>query len=136
MALWKDGNNKVHDDDNGRALSLSIWPKNAVPITQIEADILLKPQLTQAEQFYAIEHRIEQHMDSVAQSDKWDNRWTCSARAGYINPWQTRAIAFGQWMDACWLYTIQEQQKVIAGTRTMPTPDQAVIELPTMIWPV
>lgn len=121
---------------DGAALSLSNWPKGMIQITQAEATILRTPQLTQAQQFTAIEHRIEQHMDSVAQSDKWDNRWTCSARAGYVNPWQARAIIFAQWMDACWLYTIQEQQKVIAGTRTMPTPDQAVIELPAMIWPI
>lgn len=28
MTLWIDSNNQLHDDDNGAALSLPIWPKN------------------------------------------------------------------------------------------------------------
>lgn len=41
MALWKDSSNQVHDDMDGEALSLPIWPQGMVQITQAEADALL-----------------------------------------------------------------------------------------------
>lgn len=94
----------------------------------------LNPVPTQAEQFKAIERAFEKHMDAVAKADGWDNRWTCVARAGYANPWQVKGIKFAQWMDACWVVAIQAQNDVIAGTRTIPTPEQAVLELPVMVW--
>jgi len=45
MALHKDLNNNIHDDDNGKALHF--LPDGCVEITQAEADTLLLP--TQAE---------------------------------------------------------------------------------------
>lgn len=94
----------------------------------------LNPQPTPAEQFKAIERAIELHMDAVAQADGWDNRWTCVARAGYVNPWQSKGIKFAQWMDECWMVAIQAQNDVVAGKRTIPTPKEAVLELPVMVW--
>ena len=59
MALWKDSNNAVHDDMNGEALSLSIWPQGMVQITQAEADALLAPApLTAADKRAAIDAQI------------------------------------------------------------------------------
>ena len=135
MALWKDPQNNIHDDMDGTALLLPSWPKGLVQITQAEANVLLtEPQPTKAEQFKSIERAIEQHMDEVAKADGWDNRWTCVARAGYVNPWQAKGIKFAQWMDDCWLIAIQAQNDVIAGKRTIPTPEEAVLELPVMVW--
>lgn len=102
------------------------------PLTQAEIDSL--PLITQAEKFNEIERVIEYHMDEVAKLDGWDNRWTCVARAGYVNPWQSKAIKFAQWMDSCWVIAIQSQNDVIAGNRTIPTPEQAIAELPPMVW--
>lgn len=92
------------------------------------------PAPSTTEQFKAIERAIEQHMDAVAQADGWDTRWTCVARAGYVNPWQAKGIKFAQWMDACWVVAIQAQNDALAGLRTIPTPEQAVLELPVMVW--
>jgi hypothetical protein len=112
-----------------------LLPAGCVPITQEEADVLrAPPPKTQAEQFKDIERAFEQHMDEVAQLDGWDNRWTCVARAGYVNPWQAKGIKFAQWMDACWVIAIQAQNDVIAGLRTIPTPEEAVLELPAIVW--
>lgn len=121
-----DGTNKTYTD---RFVYESETGRNAT-----DFDSLTTSAQTQTEQFNCIERSVESHMDTVAKSHSWDNRWTCVARAGYINPWQTEAIKFAQWMDACWQYTIQEQQKVIAGIRPMPTTEQAIAELPIMIW--
>jgi hypothetical protein len=82
----------------------------------------------------AIEQAIEKHMDEVAQADGWDNRWSCMARAGYVNPWQARAIKYAQWVDQCWLDSFQAEADIIAGLRDIPTPTEAVAELPVMDW--
>lgn len=47
MALYKDLNNNIHDDDNGRAKHM--LPAGCVEITQAEADAILNPPKTLAE---------------------------------------------------------------------------------------
>ena len=84
----------------------------------------------------AIEQAIEKHMDEVAQSKKYDNRDSCRLYAGYTNPFQAEAIAFGQWVAACWVASNQAQADIANGLRTIPTPEEAVAELPVMVWPV
>lgn len=90
---------------------------------------------TEAEIIASMERSIETHMDAVAQARRWDNRWTCVARAGYPNTWQAEATAFGQWMDACWEYAIQVQADVREATRPAPTEEALIAELPVMVWP-
>ena len=82
-----------------------------------------------------LEAAVDQHIESVAHADRWESRVTCTMRAGYPNPWQNKAIAFGQWMDACYTHCIQVQAAVIAGTRPVPTETQLIAELPIMVWP-
>lgn len=90
---------------------------------------------TPAELFAAIELAIQSHINSVAQQDGWDSQNTCMARAGYANPWQTKAIRYSQWVDSCWIHTLTERDKIIAGTRpNIPTPAEAVAELPLFYW--
>ena len=82
-----------------------------------------------------VEQAIDKHIDSVAKADKWDSRITCTMRAGYPNPRQNKAIAFGQWMDACYAHCIQVQADVVAGLRPVPTEAELIAELPVMVWP-
>jgi len=83
-----------------------------------------------------LEQAITKHMDAVAQARRYDNRDSCRLYAGYVNPFQAEAIAYGQWVAACWVASNTAQAQIIAGTRTIPTPAEAVAELPTMEWPV
>jgi len=92
-------------------------------------------QKTTAQITKELEQAVDRHIDSVARADKWDSRVTCAMRAGYPNPWQNKAIAFGQWMDACYAHCIQVQAAVAAGTRPVPTESQLISELPIMVWP-
>ena len=89
-----------------------------------------------AEALGGLKARAESHMDEIAQARQWNDRYTVTARAGYVNPWQAEAIAFAQWMDSAYEYLITEQGKVVAGTRSMPTGDELIGELPLMVWPV
>ena len=96
--------------------------------------VLVPP--TPQELLKAIEAAIEKHMDEVAQTKKYDNRDSCRLYAGYVNPFQDEAIAFGQWVSACWVASNQAQADIENGLRTIPTPEESIAELPVMGWPV
>jgi len=131
--LHKDLNNNLHDDMNGTALHL--LPAGCVPITDEEAAILLAPPPPTPEQLLkAIEQAIEKHMDTVAQSKRYDNRDSCRLYAGYVNPFQTEAIAFGQWVSDCWVASNEAQALIMQGLMQIPTPEEAVASLPKHPW--
>ena len=75
-------------------------------------------------------------MDEIAQAKKYVNRDSCRLYAGYVNPFQAEAIAFGQWVAQCWVASNQAQADIANGLRTIPTPEEAVASLPNMEWPV
>lgn len=80
--------------------------------------------------------KLDEHIDNTAKSKGYDNRVTCTIRAGYINPWQQEGITFGQWMDSCYVKAYQIQADVLAGTRTTPTAEELIAEMPVVVWPV
>jgi len=91
---------------------------------------------TPEELLKSIESAIEKHMDAVAQSKRYDNRDSCRLYAGYPNAFQAEAIAFGKWVADCWVASNAAQADVLVGLRTIPTPEEAVLELPKMVWPI
>lgn len=112
-------------------------------VTNIEFERLLEAkrisEMSQEQKITAIDRACDMHYDYVAALRGWGRvgitpSAACYARAGYPNHWQPEAIKFVQWVDSCVAYLIAEKAKVIAGTRTMPTPEQAVAELPPMVW--
>ena len=44
MSLYKDANNNLYDDMGGTAQALPIWPKDAVPVTDEEAEQIRSDQ--------------------------------------------------------------------------------------------
>jgi hypothetical protein len=60
MALWHNPiDNSIHDDMNGEALALPVWPQGMVQITQAEAEALLAPPpLTSVQKRAAIDAQI------------------------------------------------------------------------------
>ena len=131
---YKDTQNKIHVIEPEFA---HLLPEGCIAITDEEAAILTAPPPpTPQEVLKAIEQAIEKHMDEVVQSKKYDNRDSCRLYAGYTNPFQVEAIVFGQWVSACWVDSNQAQVDIANGLRTIPTPEEAVAELPIMGWPV
>jgi hypothetical protein len=107
------------------------------PVIPTDAEIVAEMErLGQLQVSKDLESAVDQHIESVAHADRWDSRVTCTIRAGYPNPWQNKAITFGQWMDACYAHCIQVQADVAAGTRPIPTGAELIAELPVMVWPV
>lgn len=96
-------------------------------------------QKSQSEQFKAIEDAFDKFIDAVAAARGYGRASVspsaaCKGYAGYPNQWQAEAIKYGQWVANCCALMIQGQTDVIAGTRPMPTPEQAIAELPAMVW--
>ena len=79
---------------------------------------------------------MEGHYDQVAQAKKYDNRLTCTLRAGYAGPFQAEGLAFATWMDACNAHGYTEMEKVMTGQRPMPTVEELIAELPATPWPL
>lgn len=75
---------------------------------------------------------LDDYLDSVAASLTFTNgRYALASRAGYPNPWQSLAIAFGTWMDnEVNLVAWQIQQEILAGTRPLPTWEEFLAMLP------
>lgn len=77
---------------------------------------------------------MEAMYDAVAQSRRYDNRITCALRAGYPGPFQAEGQAFALWMDACNALGYQIMAEVMAGTRTLPSKEELLAELPAAPW--
>lgn len=78
---------------------------------------------------------LDAFIDAKSRERGYDNRVTCSMRAGYAGPYQAECLAFALWMDDCYETGQQAIADVTAGTRPMPTPEAFLAELPPMVWP-
>lgn len=75
------------------------------------------------------------HLDSVAQSRRWQDRISLMSRAGFPGPWQADAIAFGQWADGCNVIGYQILADYQAGNIPQPSVEDVIAALPPMVWP-
>ena len=81
------------------------------------------------------EAALTNHLDSVAQSKRYDNRITCALRAGYPGPFQTEGQTFAAWMDECNALAYQMLSDIKTGTRPMfNSVDEFIAELPAINW--
>lgn len=78
---------------------------------------------------------LEAHYDSKARERRYDNRYTCSLRAGYVSPFQAEGTAFAVWMDTCNAQCYALLEQVQAGTVPMPTIEEVIAGLPVLTWP-
>ena len=78
---------------------------------------------------------LDAFIDAKARERGYDNRVTCSMRAGYAGPYHAECLAFALWMDACYQQGTQALAEVMAGKRNAPTPEAFLAELPPMVWP-
>lgn len=78
---------------------------------------------------------LNRHMDATAGQRRYDNRFTCSLRAGFAGPFQAEGLAFAAWMDQCNIaaYTILAECK--AGVRPIPSEAELIAAMPEIEWP-
>lgn len=112
-------------------LSYPVWTGSdwvSKPDRYVERVMPTVASLTQA---------LTDHLDATAQQRRYDNRITCMVRAGFVGPFQAEGIAFATWCDTCNAAAYMLLAEVEAGTRPMPTSNQALIDaMPLMVWPV
>lgn len=80
--------------------------------------------------------RLTSHFNQVAKSKKYDSWVTCSLRAGIIDsPFHLEGKVFAKWMDECNAMSYEIMGKVLTGVIQMPTEDEFIGLMPTIIWP-
>lgn len=78
---------------------------------------------------------IQSALDEAARAKGYDDIVSACSYAGYENVFQAEAIAFGQWRANVWAYGYAELDKVMAGTRPVPTIPEILAELPALVLP-
>jgi len=98
-----------------------------------------EPWQTGAEQLAGIQRglttALNNHLNQVAGQRSYDDRFTCSLRAGYPGPFQEEGQAFASWMDECNMVAYQILADVKRGLRAIPTEAELIEALPVIAWP-
>ena len=77
------------------------------------------------------------HIDSVAQARGYDSGLSCISYAGGSHPvYSAEGTAFRDWRDAVWDYCNTLDASVQAGTITMPSMEDYIAGMPSIVWPV
>lgn len=111
----------LEGNSTGRTISADI---NGYPI------LVAQPEPTTEQVIARYEAALDARLDAVAQADRWRDRFTFAVRAGYENPWQTKAKAFGTWMDECNVQAYALLAAVTAGTAELPTVEDFIAAMP------
>lgn len=93
----------------------------------------------------AMENIIDDLVDDTAKEKGYGTKTmsptaACIAYAGYTNPYQAEAIAFGQWKASIWPIVFQIQMDYEAAVLLDPATPEPTLEsimaaLPVMVWP-
>jgi hypothetical protein len=82
----------------------------------------------------AMSDQIQMLLDNKARERDYDDAKSVRSYAGYVNGFQTEALGFAQWCADCWITAGQIRDDILAGSRTVPTPEEVLAELPTFDW--
>ena len=136
---YLDSTGQTHTVNDGDQENIAGWPEGFTLISTAELLSIAASKVsppTPQQLMDAIDEAIEQHTEQVAQAKQYKSGDRCVSYAGYPNPYQAQGLAYATWRTNCWVYVIQEQAKIIAGTRTIPASAEAILELPLMVWPI
>lgn len=130
MQYYKDTDSKVHFLDD--ASFSHLLPNGCIEITEAEAIELQKPPPETPEQVIArLESAIDQHLDFVAKSHRYESIRTMVTYATSEHPtFGAEGRAAVKFRDACYAYGIQVIADVQAEQRTIPTEEELIAELP------
>lgn len=93
--------------------------------------VLADPLPPTIEQIIAeYESSLDRHLDAVAKSCRYDNRFTFALRAGFPGPYHDEAVKFAGWMDACNVQAFALLESVVAGQAELPTVEAFISALP------
>ena len=131
MAHYKDLNNEIHFLDNTDYEYL--LPQGCVQITDEEANNIRLTKITPEEKVKQLSDAIQLLLDTTAQSFRYDNIMSARSYTGYTNPFQTEALKLADWSAACWNTAGEIEIAVLNGTRSIPTIEEVLAELPVFV---
>lgn len=102
--------------------------QNGIPVHVGKSQEMLDAE-AQAKQ-KLIENGVQAHLDLKAKEHGYDSILSACSYAGYPNPYETEGKSFIVWRGNVWAYCYQELAKVQDGTRTEPTLEEFLLELP------
>ena len=132
MKYFKDKDNKVfaYAEDGSED---DFIQDGLVEITVDAANIIINPPFTPEQEMKKISISIQNHLDTKAQSLRYDNINAIGKYVGYVNDFQAEAEALGAWASSCWKVAGQIEADVQSGVRVMPTVDEVLAELPVYV---
>lgn len=90
---------------------------------------------TAAELQAALISAVQAHLDATARTRGYDGILSlCTYAASTIAQFAAEGQAGVNWRDAVWAYCYQVMADVQAATRSIPTAEQLISELPTINW--
>ncbi len=129
MKYFKDIENQVYAFEADGSQD-SYIPSHLIAITIEEADELRNPPKTSEEQAEDVRLALQLAIDKKAQSFGFSGGNALMLYAGFTNPFQTLAQTFAVWEASVWFEAEAYKQEVIAGTKPMLTPEEAVSLMP------
>jgi hypothetical protein len=100
----------------------------------LNAGNIPQPEFTEHELFQrkvkSYEQAVQAHLDGTAQTRGYDSIISACSYGATANHFQAEGQAFIVWRSECWRVCFQILQEVQAGTRTEPTIEELIAELP------
>lgn len=110
-------------------------PADATDISNGEP-VVIAPVPTLQELLSGVTSAVQLYLDATARTRNYDGILSLASYAVSEDPiFAAEGKAGAAWRDTCWRYCYQALAEVEAGTRIMPTPEEAIAELPVMVWP-
>lgn len=79
---------------------------------------------------------VQSHLDATAQERNYDNILSLCTYASSDNPkFRAEGLAGVAWRDACWAKCYEVLAACRAETRTIPSSEELIAELPKFAWP-
>ena len=83
----------------------------------------------------ALTQIVQRHLDTAAQALSYDSILSACSYATSSSPFGDEGRVFVTWRDAVWSYCYQVLADVEAETRTIPTSEELIAELPALVLP-
>ncbi|MEQ1663163.1 MAG: hypothetical protein ABL877_10765 [Thiobacillus sp.] len=113
--------------------TLQVVTPIAADATEIPYAIVPRP----AQQIvFNLTNVVQAYLDATARTRNYDGILSLCSYAASTNPtFGAEGLAGVAWRDAVWASCYSILAAVQAGTRTVPTADELMAELPAMVWP-
>lgn len=114
----------------------SLLPDNSAWIEGASTTEIAARDAAVVEQAFSdMEERLERYTEEVARQRRY-RMDTLQLWANSVNPtFATEAQTYLSWYESFWTAAAQVEADVRAGTRTAPTYDELILELPQIVWP-